>query len=395
MSRPIGSRPSGPGLRIAHIITGLHQGGAESLLVDLVQAHGRAGHRSCVYALRSGGEHLARIAKLGVPVSSMSFDYPWQAPLALPRLTRALARAKPDIVHTWLYHADLVGGWAARAAGVRGLVWSLHNGRLAVETQTTTRGVVRACAALSGVLPDHIVSCSHTGKAWHAASGYPAGRISVIGNGFDLERFAYDEEGRHRLRREWGIREDECLIGLPARYTPAKDHANFLDALGILVRDAVPVRALLCGRDVATHPELSRALAARGLHDRCIRLGERADMPAVYSALDIVCSSSSAGEAFPMTLGEALGCGVPCVSTDAGDAALILGEAGLVVPVRQPEALARALRALVDEGRRARTLRGAQGRAHIAAHFTLERCAQRYLDVYREVLRAARAGAST
>jgi glycosyltransferase involved in cell wall biosynthesis len=162
----------------------------------------------------------------------------------------------------------------------------------------------------------------------------------VIPNGIDTKRFCPDPEARQRIRAEWGVTESEKLIGLVGRLDPMKDHPTFLRAAALLMQEREDVHFVCVGDGPADYRRELHALGEElGLGQRLIWASARGDMPAVYNALDIA-TSSSYGEGFPNVVGEAMACGVPCVVTHVGDSARIVGETGVVVPPKDPEALA-------------------------------------------------------
>ena len=268
------------------------------------------------------------------------------------------------------------------------VVWGIRNTTLEPGKSTrSARWAARACARLSRRVPRRIVACAQAAVQVHAALGYDAARMVVIPNGYDLACFAPDAGARERLRREWGVPDEVPLLGMVARFDPQKDHTNLIDALARLHRGGHRFAAVLVGTGMA--PE-NRAMADRldaaGLRDTVRLLGPRPDIPAVMCALDVHVLSS-ASEAFPNVLAEAMACGTPCVTTDVGDAALIVGETGWVTPPKDSAALAEALQQALQawSDRPAWAQRQAVCRARIAEHFSVEAMVERYRAVWHEV----------
>ncbi|MEB3328318.1 MAG: glycosyltransferase, partial [Candidatus Sericytochromatia bacterium] len=293
------------------------------------------------------GVHGPRLRAAGIAVHSVGLPRGRVTLAGLRRLRGLVADLRPDVLQTWLYHADLLGGLVGRAEGVPAIVWNLRNSYLRADrTSRTTRLVAWLCARLSRRLPDAIVSCSRQALETHAALGYDRARMQVIPNGYDMAHLMPDPAARARLRAAWGVEPETCLLGLVGRWDPIKGHAVLLDALARLARHApTPWRCVLVGAGVDTgNATLQQLVAAHSLGNQVRCLGPRDDVPAVMAALDLHVLASD-GEAFPNVLAEAMACGTPCVTTDVGDAALIVGETGWVVPPRSPEALAGALAA--------------------------------------------------
>lgn len=371
-------------MRILHVITGLNLGGAEVMLHRLLRASAGGGDAREVVSLSDLGVVAERIAALELPVRALGMTRA-PNPAAVLRLARLVERFRPDVVQTWMYHADLLGGLAARLARRGKVVWGIHNSTLdARATHRTTRWVVAACARLSRTVPDRIVSVSRAARDLHVAAGYDAARFVVIPNGFDLEEHRPSPAWRREVRAELGVPEDAVLVGLVARVDPQKDHPNFVRAAGLLARRRADVRFLLCGEGAAAgNPALAAALAEAGVADRFHLLGRRSDVPRILSALDVASLSSAYGEAFPLAIGEAMACGVPAVVTDLGDCADLVGETGLVVPPRDPAALAEAWATLVRAGPDGRRRLGLAARERIEARFSMRRIASEYDALHR------------
>jgi glycosyltransferase involved in cell wall biosynthesis len=208
----------------------------------------------------------------------------------------------------------------------------------------------------------------------------------VIPNGFDLDTFRPDGDARATLRKELRVAESDVLIGLIARFDSQKDHRTFVRAAGLLGEPAYRnVHFLMCGEDVDSgNQALEGWIAEAGISGRCHLLGLRHDVPRINAALDVAVSSS-VGEGFSNTIGEAMACGVPCVATDTGDARTLIGDTGRVVSVGDPPSLTHALGALVDLGTDERRKLGIAARQRIAERFSLPVIAARYEALYRDL----------
>lgn len=372
-------------LRVLHIITGLGDGGAESALFRLCSHDRRHAHR--VISLMDAGKYGSLLAGAGIEVHSLRMPRGKLSVGGLFRLWRLVRSAKPDVVQTWLYHADLIGGVVARLASASNICWGLHHSNLAPGTvkQNTIR-VAQLCARLSRFVPWKIVSCSRRAAEVHAQLGYAADKFVVIPNGYDVAQFVPDSVARRRLRAEWGIPDDKLLLGMVARFDPQKDHANLLAALGQLKRRGSSFHCLLVGTGMESGNEtLTQWLAAEGLTEVVSLLGRRNDIPAVMNALDVHVLSSL-GEAFPNVLAEAMACGTPCVTTDVGDAALIVGDTGWVVPPGEPARLARALEKALGLCRQPAdwSARQQAARQRIVERFSIKKMVEAYHSVWAQ-----------
>ena len=387
-----GANGGPPPLRVAHLIPNLRSGGgAQAVLYRLIVENAANEHR--VITLLEKGTFAADLEARGVAVHSLGLRGPRDVPRVLAALYRALRRPRPDVLQTWMYHADLLGGLLGRLARVP-VVWGLHH--TSFEKGGTSRGVrwsARLCAPLSrwGV-PARIVSCSRAGVAAHEAKGYAPERLTVVHNGYDTEAFTPRPPGApDPLRAELGLSDDTRLLGMAARHDPQKDHANLLAALAALAATRPDGwRCLLFGsRMDDDNAALGALLDEHGLRERVILLGRREDVIEVMRSLDLHVLSSRFGEAFPNVLNEAMLVGTPCVTTRVGDAALIVGESGWTAPPSDPAALASAMgEALAAmEAPAAWAARRRACRARIVEHFDVGTMAAGYERVWRAVAR--------
>ena len=192
----------------------------------------------------------------------------------------------------------------------------------------------------------------------------------VINNGFNTEKFKPDAESRTRIRREWGVAETEKLIGIAGRFVPAKGFHIFLKAAASVLKERADVRFVCVGDGGRNYKmDMENLSSELILTNHIIWAGYKSDMTSVYNSLDIYCSSSYA-EGFPNSIGEAMACGVPCVVTDVGDSAKLVGDTGIVVPHDNPEMLAKGLLAMIE---RLPKIDPETIRARILENFTIER----------------------
>jgi len=376
--------------RIAVCITGLEVGGAETFLSELLK-YWPAEFEVRVFSLIDGGPVAERIAALGIPVTGLHMQAGRPGITPLFRLVSELREYRPTIVHTWLYHADLLGGVAAKLAGVPHVIWHLHNSDLSPQrVRLMTRLVVRTCALLSHWIPDVIVSCSQAGVRTHKARGYAADRFLVVPNGVDTRRFAPSPEARLSIREEFGYSKDRPVIGLIARVDPQKNHHGFFQAVRLFFERGGDAEFLLAGRDVTPdHWQLSGWAEEAGSTDRVTFAGPRADVPRLIAGLDVL-TSSSLGEAFPLVIVEAMACGVPCAATNVGDSALMIADTGIAVPPDDASALADAWLELLALTAQERLALGLRGRERVLENYEIARITERMWELYREVSRGAR-----
>lgn len=335
-----------------------------------------------VIALRGGGELAPRFRALGVPVLELGMHPGLGSLTGIIPIIKRLRALRPQVVSTWMYHADLMGGIAARISSIPA-VWGIRGLDLdPARTKRSTRTVVRACAALSRYVPRTIVCCSERARQIHVSLGYDERKFRVIPNGFDLALFRPDPAARASVRAELGIPFDAPLVGLVGRDDPQKNHAGFFVAAARIAGTRPDVHFLLAGKDVT--PQNERIVSAmRDVNlpeNRVHLLGSRQDVPRLMAALDVLVLSSY-GEAFPNVLGEAMACEIPCVVTDVGDSAEIVGDTGAVVAPSDMHALADEVLRLLALKPEARRARGRAARRRVQERYDIARVAKQYEEV--------------
>lgn len=379
-------------LRVMFVTTGLATGGAETALLRLLR-HLPSGIELAVVSLTDEGTMGARMRDIGVPVTCVGMRPTRVSPMAIARLIRLIRDYRPDVVQTWMYHADLLGGLAARMAGVQRVVWGIRNSNLnADKSRLVTRAVVKTCAMISSFIPTAIISCSRRAAQIHAAIGYRADKFTVLPNGIELDCFQPDPLARHEVRQELGISADVPLIGMIGRFDPQKNHQGFFEAAALVGMQRPDAHFLLAGRGIhGSNVTLCTWRDVAGLTDRTYLLGERNDVPRLMAALDVLVSSSSWGEGFPNVLAEAMACGVPVVATDVGDSSDIVGDSGRIVPPEDMQGLAAAVIEILLRSPEDRLAASRRARSRIAADFEIVAIARRYADFYLGLVQACAA----
>lgn len=375
-------------IRITHIITGLDLGGAEMMLYKVLLQMNRDAFQAEVISMRDMGTLGEKIAKLGIPVRTLNMRRGIPDPRALYRLVRILRSEPPDLIQSWMYHANLMGGLAAKLAGNIPIIWGIHHSNFDPQkSKRRTVWTMKAGALLSSRVPREIICCGEVPKRVHLAMGYDAKKTIVIPNGFDLTKFRPDPLARILVRQELQIPEDAPLIGLIARFHPKKDHRTFIQAAELLHQTDPAAYFLLCGAGISKeNKELVGWISKAKITAHCRLLGVREDMPHITAALDIASSTSSYGEGFPIVIGEAMSCGVSCVVTDVGDSAYLVGDTGVVISTQNPVELAQAWQQLLRLESTTKSRLAKEARYRIADNFSLPAIVSRYERVYAQVV---------
>ena len=359
-------------VKTAFLIRSLEFGGSERQLVLLATALHERGHDVLVIVFYPGGPLEAELRHAGVTVRSLGKAGRWDVLGFLLRLGRIVREARPDVLHGYLDVANVAAVVMRPFARTIKVVWGVRASKLDV---TRYDWLTRASELIARSLSRYahlVIANSRAGCAYALSLGYPQHALRVIPNGIDTRRFAPDREAGQRVRDEWNVAPEETLIGVVGRLDPMKDHPTFLGAAARLLKQHASLRFVCVGNGDARYRAEMVALAQRlGLGERLIFASGRPDMPAVFNALDVLCSSSAFGEGFSNVIGEAMACGIPCVVTDVGDSAWLVGRPDLVAPPGDAGTLAERLGELLDGGDEQLARVGREARERVLEQFSV------------------------
>ncbi|MDL1963283.1 MAG: glycosyltransferase [Deltaproteobacteria bacterium] len=329
-----------------------------------------------------------RIEELGVPMHTLGMQHGRLPTLdSLWSLICLGRQLKPNIIQGWMYHGNMAALLvSALVPAQTKVIWNIRQTPYDLKQERRlTSLLIRAGGVLSSK-PARIIYNSGGSLKLHKKLGYAFHNNLILANGFDCEQFKPDVAARYSFRRSLKLDSEAFLIGIVGRYHPRKDHANFLQASGILERTWQNVHFILAGRGMDhRNSELAALIRQISINGKIHLLGKRTDIPHITAALDIA-SSSSRSEGFPNVIGEAMACGVPCVVTDVGDSAKIVDVTGIVVPPRDPQALADGWRRMIEMGAEARRKLGIAARKRIQDNYSLSMIAGQYEDLYHKVV---------
>jgi glycosyltransferase involved in cell wall biosynthesis len=336
-------------MKIVLLARSLDFGGAERQLVLLARGLHERGHRVDVVVFYAGAKLEDELKRMGIPVHDLRKRGRWDTIGFLYRAYRLVRRLRPRVLHAYLIAPNLVSVLLKVLLPDLRIVWGVRASNMDLRHYDRfSRVTFRAGCLLSGIA-DRILVNSNAGLEYHRRHGYPSARMRVIPNGIDTDRFRPSGDARRHTRAEWGVGHNQRIIGLAARLDPMKDHDNFLEAARMLAGERGDVRFVCVGDGP---PDYRRALRRAG--EPLENVGKlrwepaRADMAQVLNGFDVATSSSRFGEGFSNAIGEAMACGVPCVVTDVGDSAKIVGPLGRVVPPSDPARLAAGWRETLD-----------------------------------------------
>lgn len=374
-------------MKVLHIIIGLNVGGAEMMLKRLVESNrGNPVYQHVVVSLTDKGTLGAQLQANGVEVYSLGMRSSLAIPLVLWRLVHLIRALRPNIVQTWMYHADLLGGLAARLAGNRYVIWGIRTTEIRARGSLATVIVRWFCARFSSWVPSIIICAAEASRRSHIAVGYDAKKMRVVPNGYDLSWLKASAGERQSLREQCGIAQNDVVLGSLGRFHADKDQESFVRTAGLLVTQFPQLRYLMVGRGLDwNNAQLVEWIAKAGCKDRFVLLGERKDVPQCLAAMDIFCLHSRT-EGFPNVLAEAMAMGLPCITTDVGDAAVLLANTGVVVPSGDSAALAQGVGQLLALNQAGRRTLGVKAKVRVEAEFSMARARERFEEIYRQIL---------
>jgi glycosyltransferase involved in cell wall biosynthesis len=359
-------------IRLLILLRSFSAGGAERQLLEFLKRVDRTSFEVLVVCFYRGDWHREACAIEGITVSVLDKRHRYDLIGFGARLFAAARAFAPDVIYGYMFAADILALATARLTRSH-VVWGLRCSRLDHSRYDLFTRLLHwlSCRFARGT--ELLIANSHAGLADYVDSGARPQRQIVVPNGIDVQRFRPDAAARIAVRRQWGRSDSNVIIGLVARIDPMKGHDVFLHAAAQFSRIREDAWYVCVGAATSGNRDYEKKL--RGLADslgvsgKVMWVGHVDAVEAVYPALDVLTSASRFGEGWSNTVGEAMACGVPCVVSDVGDSARIVGESGCVVAAGDASALCDGWRRILED--RAREP-GARERERIVANFSIE-----------------------
>lgn len=373
-------------MKTLHIITTLTVGGAERFLYTLLSSNLGQVSENQVICLSDTGHFGAQLEALGITVTCLNMKFGSPSFSALLKLRKKIKQFKPDVIQGWMYHGNLMATISQLLSFNKAPVaWNVRYSLYDLSTErTNTQWVIRANKWLSGHAKI-IIYNSKISRRQHENFGFKTQKGQVISNGFDVKKWTPNEIAKKQIRYELNVKDEIKLIGFMARFHVVKDVPNFLIALKQILSQTNNTECIMIGRNLGPeNTELAPYFTDLPMH-RIHILDERNDIPDILPALHVHCLSSTA-ESFPNSIGEAMACGVPCVCTDVGDSAHLIGETGIIVPPSDSQKLANAVLSLLSENKEDHTNRKIRARDRIVNNFSLSKISKIYLQLYKSLV---------
>ncbi len=327
-------------MKILHIITGLNDGGAEAILYRLCKFNKSQSHH--VISLSGPGKYGEKLEKIGVNTHYLDLNNVFEILFSPIKLFFLIKKIDPNIVQTWMYHADFMGGLIAKLSGIKKIFWGVHHTTLVKnESKKITIMIANINCFLSKFIPTNIIYCAQKSMEVHKEFGFDNKKGVVIRNGYDIKEFFPFVTEKDNANHAFNLPNTSFRIGHVGRDDPQKDHITLLNAFDILREKKLDFHATLVGTGLDNdNQRLLKIIREKNLSNHVSLLGRRDEIPKYMNLIDLFVLSSSFGEAFPNVLNEAMACGTPCIATDIGDSKYIVGNSGWIVPPKCPEVFA-------------------------------------------------------
>lgn len=370
-------------MKIVHVIIGLTMGGAELMLKRLIESHlTDAVITHEVVSLTDLGVLGPELEKQGIVVHGLGMTSIIKGPITFYKLRCLLKEIRPDVVHTWMYHSDLLGGLAAYSLGIKNILWSIRSTDITKGGSKVTVGIRKLCSLLSSIVPKKIICAANSSKAVHSNIGYHNEKMQVIPNGFNVNCFTGNSKLARELRSSLEVKGSDTVFISVGRYSSVKDHKMFVQSAILLLNQNRTAKFFLIGRGLtSSNSELMPIIQGSGYSSHFVLLGERSDIPVCLEASDVFCLHSLT-EGFPNVLGEAMAASLPCVTTNVGDASWLLNQPEYVVKAGDSVLLSEAMLKLVNMHDSERKKLGSINRKRIEGEFTMGVVSQQYMDLY-------------
>lgn len=369
--------------KVLHLITSLGSGGAERVLYNLVTNSDSSKFEHIVVSIKGYGVYSDLLQNSGV--KTYNLDVKKIKPWRLLKFLVVCRRENPDIIQSWLYHADFLTIFAY-ICGFRNIIWNIRNTNLEWSKSSKLTILLRKICACFSFIPKKIVCCANAAKAEHIMVGYLKNKFELIPNGYNLTLFVPRDDVRKQIRNKLNIGDHELVIGNIGRFDPAKDHKTLLRAIKKLKDCDLSFKLLIIGRNINhNNNELMSLITEYKLNQIVILLDQQPDIHLYYNAFDLYLLSSRT-EAFPNVVAEAMLCCKPCIVTDVGDAALIVGDTGIIVPIGSHEVMAEAVMEFLDLDKTKFLQLGFKARKRIEENFSLKNMVFSYEKLYLKIL---------
>jgi glycosyltransferase involved in cell wall biosynthesis len=318
-------------VKIVHLITGLGNGGAENMLFKLINHIDNDQFETVVISMTDKGFFGEKIKNKGIKLYTLNMKHSKHIFKSLFKLLKIVKKEKPDILQTWMYHADIFGVVVKIFFPKIKLFWNIRHSKLIKGVdKNSTIFIAKLCALFSNITK-YIICGSNAAKTTHISMGYTPKKMEVIQNGFNLASYKPRVESNKIIKNELNIPDEGFVIGHVGRFHPIKNHRLLIEAFIELSKKHKNLYLILAGRNVdLNNTELNRIISKSKVSENIFLLGQQEDIMKIMHSMDVFVLPSLS-EGFPNVLGEAMACGISCIASDVGDCREIIGNTGIML----------------------------------------------------------------
>lgn len=298
---------------------------------------------------------------------------------------KVVKNCRPKLIHSWMYHANILSFIAKKMfCSKLPIIWSIHNSLYSFKNDKLFTNLVNYSCMFLSTKVNKIHFVSATSLRQHINFGYSSDNAVVIPNGFDTKKFTPVVSNPINFRQNYQYSQSHFIVGMVARYDSVKNHLGLIEAASIISRKYPNIYFVIVGKGVVKAQSLIVAIKEHGIKNiqLCCEIRR---IEAFYPEINVLCSPSFS-EAFPMSIGEAMACGVPCVGTNVGDTKILIGDAGVVIDNYDGASIANGIEALYMAGRKAREGMGKLARNRIQENYSISSVSKRYIDLYCTII---------
>ena len=374
-------------MKILHIINSMGNGGAESVLYRLVVNDKNNKH--AIISLLNDNFYKEKLLKKNIKhyFIGNKFNIFWF--IKLLKLPILIIYNKPDLVQTWMYHSNLIGGFFAYLTLTKKIYWNIRHSNFGKRIDIKYKILLFLSAKLSKLIPNKIIFCSETSMQYHNNMGFHNSKSLLICNGFQDISKKIDIKYKKHFVKKYKIDSQSIILGNVGRWNKQKDHNNLFSALSLMIKNNkdIDFKLVLIGNNISyNNIELLKLINLYKLNKKIIIMNPTDNIQNIYSIIDISISSSSFGEGFSNFISESMICEVPCVATNVGDTKIIVNRFGWIVPPNQPKKLYNSIYEAIESKKENKQWKDKQIRAkkHVLSNFSLEKMLNNYQNAWNE-----------
>ena len=304
-------------------------GGAEKNMFEIIK-NTNFKYQHVIISLTNEDFYFEKLNNLKIKILRVNLRKNLLIPIKIFKILFLINKINPDIIHTWLYLSDLIGGLCGSLLGFKNIIWSIRHD-INEKSKFEERLIVKILGFLSSKIPKAIIGCSHIVAENHIKYGYKRKKIHIINNGVDIFRFRPDPLIRKKLISDHEIKKEEIILGMVARYSKIKNHQLLFKALSILKEKNIKFKCIIIGDKVSRkNHDLLELIDLYGISRNIIINENNQKIEDIFALIDINILTSQS-ECFPNVLIEAMASGTPCICTNVGEAKFILRDAGWIL----------------------------------------------------------------